>query len=495
LHLVEAKRSSPAPTALSAAKPEESNLERPIAMLINENLDRGLRPPSTPLTVGFGENPLAVARQIENTAIHSPQYTANRRDTLDIVAAPKVPVIFTSPTWQMNGVNVFTANLARGLGARGRRSVIVLTEPHKDEPIPMPRPTDLEFVELETSQGDPMIQRWRSLCSTLERNRPCVYFPNYDWHTSCVAPRLSSEIGIVGVVHSDDPRHYEHLERLGDCWNATVAVSDRIGRVIQRTRPETSSRLRVIPIGVKIPDHPRKQREPRAQLRVIYSGLLNRFQKRIFDVAAIADELERRDVPFTLTFCGGGEDEDELRDSTRDLVANKRVRFTGVLGPDQLAVELSKHDVFVLTSEFEGLPNALLEAMAHGLVPVVSEIESGIPEVVHDHRTGLTSPVGDINRFADCLTGLWREPQLLRSLSERARATIVDGPYNLEHMIDSYSDLVDQVAREATATTFRRPRGGVRPPSDLGPLWRHYVPQPLRLVWRWIRRTLPGRTA
>ena len=395
----------------------------------------------------------------------------------------KIPVFVTSPTWQMNGVNVFAMNLVRGLVDRGFDARVVLTEPDRREPIPMARPPELPIEEL--SSGGGVVQRWRRLIRFLESQRPCVYVPNYDWHTSCVAPRLSREIAIVGIVHSDDPRHYEDLVRLGHTWNAVVAVSQRIGERARELLPSAASRLSVIPYGIQVP--PATQRGHGGPLRVIYSGLLKRAQKRILDIPRIAEEVLRKDVPLQLTFAGGGVDELRVREACRELRARGAVRFVGILAPDALASELAGHDVQLMTSEFEGLPNALLEGMAHGLVPVVSDIESGIPELVRDGENGFVVPVGDVSAFAGRLAALHEDRARLGRMGAAARATMEGGPYRMERMVESYAEVIERVFDEAMRGSFTRRRGRILPPAELRPVWRHYVPQSVRSLARRLR--------
>jgi colanic acid/amylovoran biosynthesis glycosyltransferase len=62
-------------------------------------------------------------------------------------------------------------------------------------------------------------------------------------------------------------------------------------------------------------------------------------------------------------------------------------------------------------SDFEGLPVALLEGMAAGVVPVVRSIPSGIPELVHHEKTGLLVP-NEPTQAAEALIGISRDPAL-----------------------------------------------------------------------------------
>jgi glycosyltransferase involved in cell wall biosynthesis len=70
------------------------------------------------------------------------------------------------------------------------------------------------------------------------------------------------------------------------------------------------------------------------------------------------------------------------------------VRFLGALPPAEVEREMRSSEVFVLASRFEGFPNALLEAMAHGLAVVATRVGS-VPEIVRDGVQGLLVPPED----------------------------------------------------------------------------------------------------
>ena len=97
-----------------------------------------------------------------------------------------------------------------------------------------------------------------------------------------------------------------------------------------------------------------------------------------------------RDVVAVLV--GLGPLEEELRALAVELGIGGRVRFPG--SRDDVFALLPAFDVFVLSSRFEGLPIALLEAMATGVAPVATRV-GGIPEVITDGQDGLLVDPGD----------------------------------------------------------------------------------------------------
>jgi len=121
-----------------------------------------------------------------------------------------------------------------------------------------------------------------------------------------------------------------------------------------------------------------------------------------------------------LVLVGSGPLERALRDDARSLGLSDRVVFAG--SRDDVAELLPAFDVFALSSQNEGLPISLLEAMAAG-VPCVATSVGGVPEVIHNGNEGLLVPAGDRVALADALSLLLRAPELRNAIGARAAQT------------------------------------------------------------------------
>ena len=99
-----------------------------------------------------------------------------------------------------------------------------------------------------------------------------------------------------------------------------------------------------------------------------------------------------------------------------------RVQFLG-FRPDPQTF-LLQAGVFVLPSRFEGMPNALLEAMAAGLAVVVTDASPGPLEVVDDGVSGFVVPADDPQALAAVLETLAADPELRKRLGFSARETL-----------------------------------------------------------------------
>ena len=126
----------------------------------------------------------------------------------------------------------------------------------------------------------------------------------------------------------------------------------------------------------------------------------------------------------------------------------KRVVFAG----ETLEIEryYRAADVFVLPSSREGLPNALLEAMASGLACIASRLPGITDHLVRDRENGVLVPPGDVSAIADALRELFGDATLAARLGIAARRTI-ETAYTLEvtaaRHLELYRSLVEVGAR------------------------------------------------
>jgi len=405
-------------------------------------------------------------------------------------------VILSGSGGRISGVNTFSVDLVRGLREAGVPARILCTDVDESGLDALAFPADIPVDALQVGPRLRWTERWQAMIQYLESQAPCIYIPNYDFAHACVAPKLSDRVGVVGVVHSDDWTHYEHVARMGAYWNAVVAVSPAIAAHVVASYPWVSGRVVTLSYGVPVPDEvPDRSATASCPLRVLSVGRLEQRQKRVLDLPGIVSAALRRGVPVELAVIGGGLDERRLMRRCAPLVKAGAVRFLGSLPRDDVLRCYEEADVFVLPSAYEGLPVSLLEAMGRGCVPVVSAIRSGVPELVRHGVNGLCAPVGEVEAFASALELLYREPHLRRSMAQVAHATIGPGGYTVTAMIERYVDLFERVWQERERGAYLRPSADITPPPSMRPLVKYYLPPRIRRLVRSFSQTLQERLA
>lgn len=127
-----------------------------------------------------------------------------------------------------------------------------------------------------------------------------------------------------------------------------------------------------------------------------------------------------RDVTITVDVFGGGPEHDKLARTAADLGVADKVIFRGPVA--DAAKLLVGYDAFVMPSVFEGLPMALIEAMAARL-PIVATTAGGIPEIITNRKNGLLVPPANPSALTAALIELARNPDLRAELATAAMQT------------------------------------------------------------------------
>jgi glycosyltransferase involved in cell wall biosynthesis len=141
-------------------------------------------------------------------------------------------------------------------------------------------------------------------------------------------------------------------------------------------------------------------------------------QKGHFTLLEVADLVLRRIPSVRFLFVGRGPLEDAVKKRASQMGLEDAVVFAGFRS--DVPRVLAALDVFALSSGWEGLSIALLEAMARGL-PAVATRAGGVPEVIEDGRSGLLVPLNDPRAMAEEIVRVIENRSLAEKLGAEAR--------------------------------------------------------------------------
>jgi glycosyltransferase involved in cell wall biosynthesis len=240
---------------------------------------------------------------------------------------------------------------------------------------------------------------------------------------------------VILILHGDHAYYYELAVKHDRVVHAYVAYSRRMYQRLIEYLPHRKDSIYYLPYGIPLPSVVR--RPVPGPIRLIFAGRVEHGQKGVLDLPNIALALHRRSIDARWTIVGDGPDTAALRVA---WPAAAPVRHLGALSNAETLAQLSAHDVFVLPTRAEGLPVALLEAMGCGLVPVVSNIESGVPDVVSPDMNGLLPDVGDVEGFAEAIARLDRDRPMLERMSAAARQ-LVEERFDVRERVAEYQAL------------------------------------------------------
>lgn len=169
-------------------------------------------------------------------------------------------------------------------------------------------------------------------------------------------------------------------------------------------------------------------------------------QKLLIDAFAA---IEKNYPDYVLKIYGDG----ELKQDLKDYIENKNLENKVILmGNRKDVLECVKEaEIFVLSSDFEGMPNALIEAMALGLSVISTDCPCGGPrELISDRQNGLLVPTNNVNKLIDALTELLNNSELRKQIGMEAVKirTKLDESYIMEQWENFCKEVMDYERKE-----------------------------------------------
>ncbi len=277
---------------------------------------------------------------------------------------------------------------------------------------------------------------------TISALRPNVVVFIHAWHfdLSVLLNQFSATVGIWASEGASASAHHS-LRRYGPNLDAIVGVSPGTGQnLAAASDPQLSNKVMAITQGIDSVEDIIFNRSDTTDrpLQIAYVGRFQEKEKRISDVPKTISGLVERGTQVEVSLVGEGPDYERICQEVR--ATGVTVRCPGPVPPEMVAKVFSEHDAMLLTSESEGGPQVLLEAIANGCVPVVSRCPSGlIPLLVEEGVNGLTFEIGDVEGAAGQLAKLSMDRALLGRMSVAAMDT--SKAYPLEQTHRQYADL------------------------------------------------------
>ncbi|HHO59165.1 MAG TPA: glycosyltransferase family 1 protein, partial [Thiotrichales bacterium] len=226
-----------------------------------------------------------------------------------------------------------------------------------------------------------------------------------------------------------------------------IAVSAPVAERVRQLLFIAPEKVTVISNGVAIPeDAPNKRDNVKTTAPVLVTvGRLVPLKGHGQLIQAAA-KLKAVMPGLKVYIVGGGDMLDTLQQLARQAGVSEMVTFTGAV--NDVASYLAKADLFVSTSESEGMPVSVLEAMAWRLPVIASDIPGNNSVVTHK-QTGFLYRLGDVDGLAETICTVFKEPSLAAAVAARARAMVVEN-YSAEAAEQAHRSLYRKIFAAAS---------------------------------------------
>ena len=219
-------------------------------------------------------------------------------------------------------------------------------------------------------------------------------------------------------------------------------------QLMKCSHPSHWEKLRVLRLGVYpeefVPVSPRLHEA----IRIVSVGRLVPAKGQLILLQAF-HKLLNQGLDIQLILVGDGPDREHLQQFVDKHDLARHVTVCGAMNHDQTREQLAQADIFALASFAEGIPIALMEAMAME-IPCVSTSIAGIPELIRHNVDGLLVPASSVEAFAAAIHQLVTDAELRRNLGVSARARIIDS-YNLPQNLRLLASAFDECLAQRTS--------------------------------------------
>lgn len=225
-------------------------------------------------------------------------------------------------------------------------------------------------------------------------------------------------------------------------WHsASTVVANSKGLHDLATAFDSTIEIPIIPNGVDLEKFSLPNRDwsaPRLLSvgRIVYQKGLDLAMRALSDL---------KDLPWTWTIAGDGSQMVVLQAMAVEQGLSERIHFLGWQKAEQLKEQYCAADLFLFPSRHEGMPNAVLEAMASGL-PVVATRIAGNEELVVNGETGALVPTEDVDSLRESLRPLLVDAKM-RERMGRASRQRVEQSFSWDRVAEQYQKILEESVR------------------------------------------------
>ena len=295
----------------------------------------------------------------------------------------------------------------------------------------------------------------RKIAAYVRRHKIQLIHCHLPW--AGMAARLVGKLTGVPVVYTEHNK-WERYHKLTYYMNKlsfsyqqrVIAVSAEVANSIKTNYSKAKPQVLVVSNGADTAKYARVQpaeNDIRKQLNipatatVIGITCVFRVQKRLGAWLDIAKALHEKHPDTYFIIVGDGPLRDEIHAKAKALGTDKYVFFAGLQA--ETRPYFTAMDMFMMSSEFEGLPIALLEAMSMNCVPVCTAA-GGIPEVIKDGVNGLLVPVEQPMQLVDRLSQLIQQPDRVAQMKQAARETVINS-FSMKKMVTELEEIYNNL--------------------------------------------------
>jgi len=300
-----------------------------------------------------------------------------------------------------------------------------------------------------------IILKARKISAYVKRNNIQLIHCHLPW--AGIVGRIVGKMTGIPVVYTEHNK-WERYHKLTYYLNKmsfinqerVIAVSEDVANSIRKFHHNNRPAIQVVSNGINTEKYTysnentrdiRKELNIPSQATVIGITCVFRKQKRLDIWLDVAKALHEKHPELHFIIVGDGILKKEIHQKSQLLEMHAYLHFVGL--QSETRPYLQAVDIFMMVSEFEGLPIALLEAMSMGCMPACTDA-GGIPELVKDNSNGILVPVNEPMQLINRLSELFQQPEKIKMMGDAARKTVIQS-FSMQKMVSELENIYDNL--------------------------------------------------
>jgi len=234
------------------------------------------------------------------------------------------------------------------------------------------------------------------------------------------------------------------LEKIAALWSEKIiCVSECDRKLALKYGIASKNKIITIHNGVEIVPEQRKEKDyQREKVRIVFVGRLSKQKDPLLLLRAFSELPPELKNKAKIVIIGDGPKREKLENFIKQSKLEEKIKLRGALPREKVFEMLRESDIFVLTSNWEGFPRTILEAMSFGLAIVASDV-GGVREAINED-CGILVKRGDKEGLKRALEKLLKNPEIVQKMGEKSRER-VEREFSLEKMLRATEQVYQEI--------------------------------------------------
>lgn len=324
----------------------------------------------------------------------------------------------------LGGVESWCLDVGKGLTQRGHRVRYIA----KKLPIELPDELEnqMDYVRIQNSH---MFEKLavEDMITVIANNLPCTVIacmPDEVMVAACAVKRVvGDKICIISAMHNDISDYYEKNLALDEYIDSYICVSKKIQDEMKKRVSHPGRVYRKVSPIMHDKKLERSYTKNGEKIKLGLAGRLEVQQKRLDLLVPLLVKLKLRNVDYVLELAGDGAYLPEIRREVERFELEDNIIIHGRIDNNKMGEFWKHQDVCINLSDFEGRSLSVMEAMAAGAVPVLTDT-SGNEDII-EGENGFVVPLEDIDKMAEIIDKLAADKDKLSNMGAKAHEVIV----------------------------------------------------------------------